>query len=233
MALLLKNNLVYLHIPKTGGNWMTKILTESGAVLAPFENKHASYDLVAGYMRRQQNRLNLNGDNIHYCAVVRNPLKWYESWFKYQTSKKFRAWGTNGKAKHWHIMSPINMEPMTDFNAFMQRINALHPGFAGFLFNAYVSNSNAIVLKNENIREDLASLNEKFDLGIEPSQIFESSEYGVSPNIGIEWDPEILAQTIKFEAATFEKYGYSPEDVVKIKHQNAKPKSHIAAHSPI
>ena len=112
MALLLKNGLLYLHIPKTGGNWLTKLLRDHGCVRLSIEDKHATYDLVAGRLRKRsfiERKFTLRGvESLHYMAVVRNPLTWYESWFKYQTSKQFKDWGQIRNVRKWHVMSSIN-----------------------------------------------------------------------------------------------------------------------------
>ena len=215
-----KNDLLYLHIPKTGGNWLTKLLEDHGCVRRQIETKHATYDLVAGRLRRRsflERKLTLRGlEKLHYMAVVRNPLTWYESWFKYQTSKMFKDWGQGRNARKWHVMSPLNGITQTDFNEFMLAIHHAHPGFVTAMYSAYVARAGAHVLKNETIREDFAALNARFSLGIPESTIFQTAEYGVSPKLPIRWDQAVLERTIELEKACFLTHGYGWEDVVTL-----------------
>ena len=41
MAVLLRNNAVFLHIPKTGGSWVTEVLESNGLVRRKFSHIHA------------------------------------------------------------------------------------------------------------------------------------------------------------------------------------------------
>jgi hypothetical protein len=220
MALLLRNDLLYLHIPKTGGNWLTKLLHDHGCVKSSIEHKHASYDLVAGRLRRRsfiERSFTLRHiENLNFIAVVRNPLKWYESWFKYQNSRGFGDWGKVRNAREWHIMSSINSIKQTDFNDFVMAIHSAHPGFLTSLYAAYTARSAANVLKNESIRDDFAAINARFSLGIPESAIFESAEYGVSPKIPILWDQKVFETTVALERAAFSAYGYGTDDVVTL-----------------
>ena len=221
MSLILKNNLLYLHIPKTGGNWLTKIMRSHGCVLREIESKHATYDLVSGRLRARsfiQRKLTLRGiENMKYMAVVRNPLKWYESWFKYQTSNGFRDWGEAGNPLLWHVMSSINLAKQRDFNEFVLAINREHPGFVTSLYAAYTARSSAIVLKNENIREDFARINSRFELGVSEAAIFESEEHGVSPKLPIVWDQKVLDEILSLEQACFRTYDYDWRDTVTVR----------------
>ena len=221
MSLILKKNLLYLHIPKTGGNWLSKIIRDHGCVLRSLEHKHATYDLVSGRLRARsfiERKLTLRGvENMQYMAVVRNPLTWYESWFKYQTSNNFRDWGEVGNPLKWHVMSSINSVKQNDFNEFVLAINQVHPGFVTSLYAAYTARSSAIVIKNETIRQDFASINSQFELGIPEAIIFESAEYGISPKLPIIWDQKVFEEILFKEQACFRTYGYKSDDVVTVR----------------
>lgn len=221
MALLLKNNLVYLHIPKTGGNWLSKLLLDNGCVRKSLEHKHATYDLIAGRLRRRsllERKLTLRGvKDLTYMVVVRNPLTWYESWFKYQCSRDFRKWGSRGNILKWHVMSPINGVVHSDFNEFVQSVHRAHPGFVTSLYASYTTGSAATILKNESIREDFSSINRKLQLGVPETSIFESAKYGESPKQEIVWDQKVFEETLRLEQSCFQAFEYDTENIVSIR----------------
>eukprot|EP01025_Chloroclados_australasicus_P050207 TRINITY_DN5746_c1_g1_i4.p1 TRINITY_DN5746_c1_g1~~TRINITY_DN5746_c1_g1_i4.p1 ORF type:complete len:188 (-),score=5.11 TRINITY_DN5746_c1_g1_i4:34-597(-) len=167
MAFLLNDRLIFLHIPKTGGNWLTKLLRQSDITMKKISDKHATYDLVSGQLQERSARpiFGLKKRQYEFFAVVRNPLTWYESWFKYQSYRfslgAFKDWGANGDPYNWHCMSPLNFGHIADFNDFMERVNERAPGFAGHLFCASTSNSGARILKAESIRSDLVRLSDE------------------------------------------------------------------------
>lgn len=216
MALLIQRRTVYLHIPKTGGIWLTGILHASGVRLRKVEAKHATYDLVLGRLRAQARlRFWRRWTDYRAFCVVRHPLTWYESWFRYQQARAFRDYGDVGSVPLWHPMAPLNGITASDFNAFMAQVNARVPGFAGHLFRSYTVNSGARVLKAETLRDDLAQLNRDWGLGLDDGRITGAQAANVSPPVPILWHPRILAQTIAHERAAFALYGYDPEGAVR------------------
>jgi hypothetical protein len=56
MALILKNDVLYLHVPKTGGNWLTATLKAEDLIIGSISHKHATYDYVVyrGTVMRQR-----------------------------------------------------------------------------------------------------------------------------------------------------------------------------------
>ena len=46
MSVLLKGGAVFLHIPKTGGSWVHKVLKDTGLSVGSFDHKHADFDRV-------------------------------------------------------------------------------------------------------------------------------------------------------------------------------------------
>ncbi len=151
MAWIVNRRTIYLHIPKTGGIWITRILKGSGVPLAKIEDKRATYDIVLGRLRCER-RLMIwrRWTDYRYFCVVRNPLTWYESWFRYLKSKGFRAYGAVGTTRIWHPMAPVNSIVGDDFTEFMNAMNDRCPGFAGHLFRSYTLNSGARVLRMSN-----------------------------------------------------------------------------------
>ena len=70
MALLLKNNAVFLHIPKTGGTWVRSVLQEFDLVQGPLGHGHSDFERAywhAGYITAFYDVLRI---------VERRPSEW-------------------------------------------------------------------------------------------------------------------------------------------------------------
>jgi hypothetical protein len=218
MSDVLSNNVFFLHIPKTGGNWVRTVIRRSGIkeIKTNKISKHANYDLLAGV---HQSRLIKPRGKIKYFCVVRHPLLWYQSWFRYQHDRGWRVWGEKSNSLKWHCLAGINMEKHDDFNKFMTYINRNAPGFLTYLYHSYVLSSDARYLKNENLRDELLSLNSEWNLGINESLILESKEVNVSVKSDIIWDEEVVAETLENEMPLIKKYGYGTDvsDLINIK----------------
>ncbi|MEM9017777.1 MAG: hypothetical protein AAGC68_12250, partial [Verrucomicrobiota bacterium] len=91
MALILKNGAVFLHIPKTGGTWVSKVLREEGLVACSMGHRHANWlHLLAPgnqglgrnleYAYKRVRFLRPRPRPFLFC-FVRHPLDWYESFY--------------------------------------------------------------------------------------------------------------------------------------------------------
>ncbi len=227
MATLLAQGVLYLHIPKTGGNWMTNILRDQGLVRGRVGNKHATFDMISDFRQKhlrgtlQRMRWTLGETvGLHHgltarpriVCVVRHPLSWYESWFKFQTARDWKTWGTRGDLRDWHAMADMNANAAPDFNAFMRNVNHNTPGYVTQLFARYVYGSGAEALHNETLAEDLVAFCQRVGLPVDSAAILAAPRLGESPAARIEWDPDVLRETIENERAAFRRYGYDPDD---------------------
>jgi len=207
LARILKNGLIYLHIPKTGGNWLTKVMLDQKIVIDKIGHKHASYDALLGndsssvLMRHKLKK-------FRYFCVVRHPLHWYESWFKYQTSRGWLDWGEAGNPADWHVMAEMNRNKSEDFNTFMRLVNKNTPGFVHQLFGSYTNGSNAYILKNETVALDFVALCGKLEINIDKEAVLRAPAYGVSPDLSISWEKEVLEETLENELPAFRRYNY-------------------------
>lgn len=224
MALLLKNGTVFLHIPKTGGNWVTRVLEESNLVAFRFSHKHADLKHLtfAGktWKKRLQNKLRYSlrkaqfGDQDPYMfCFVRHPLKWYESWFKYmsQPNRNWLSFAEASKAYGWHPNANIDGLGDVEFNQFVRNVIAKHPGYVTNLFDGYVSPQVNFVGKQENLRENLVTALEQADLDFDADFIRNFEDVGVSktPRSTIEWDPELRTQVLQLEQKCLQRFGYT------------------------
>ncbi len=92
MALLLRNGAVFLHIPKTGGTYVSKVLHELGLVTASLGHKHSDFartfwhdklhddlrvlrHLLRRFVRSRRAPVRMRPGAFAFC-FVREPLNW-------------------------------------------------------------------------------------------------------------------------------------------------------------
>lgn len=225
MALLLKDGSIFLHIPKTGGNWVTTVLREQNLVRAEFGHKHA--DLAHLFSRPAKRRLRnlpgwlgMLGARRHWArggkpfmfCFVRHPLTWYESWFKYmnQAHTNWRNFGDEKSLYDWHPNAVLNGLGSTDFNRFVRNVAARRPGYVTELYGAYTAPAVDFVGKQENLREDLIRVLTRLGLEFDEAFIRSHREVGVSSpqSVEVAWDAELRQQVEKLEYAGLVRYGY-------------------------
>lgn len=218
MALILKNNILYLHIPKTGGNWLTTLANEQNLIIGKLGHKHATYDYLMPRPRARSLR-SIFGPwrNLHGCptilCVVRNPLSWYESWFRYQTKGAWRDWGEAGNPKRWHVCAALNICKKMKFMEFLKCVNQRNPGFVTRFFGRYTQGANATILRNETLAQDFVKFAERMKLSVDSEVILKSRRIGESPKMDLAWDTEVLRETVENETAAFRAYGYKLPEI--------------------
>ena len=123
MALLLRDGSIFLHIPKTGGNWVTSVLRQQNLLRAEFGHKHSDFaHLFSRTPKRRveqlpnwlsmvgvKRRWARHGKPFMFC-FVRHPLSWYESWFKYmnQSHTNWYNFGDERSLNDWHPNAALN-----------------------------------------------------------------------------------------------------------------------------
>lgn len=201
----------FLHIPKTGCNWVRAIIKKSKTKKIEMAkiNKHATFDLLVGDNNNFSIKELFKEKKINFFCTVRNPLTWYESWFKYQTANNFKIWGKhkNLVASDWHCIEPLNMQKKT-FNEFIKFVNKSNPGFLTHLYYSYTI-SNAKVIKFENLKQEFLDLNKQWDMGIDEKLILNEAKINVSPKLNIIWSKKNYIETVENERSIFRKYNYS------------------------
>ena len=120
MAVVLKNA-VFLHVPKTGGEWARQVLWDAGLEhirLHPGEQKHAD---LAWFKEHPEY------DRPFRFAFVRHPLSWYRSFWKYQSDLEWR---------HIPEIDLCPPKPM-GYADFLRWVVDERPGFLGRLYERY------------------------------------------------------------------------------------------------
>lgn len=223
MALILKGGAVFLHIPKTGGNWVTAVLRECGLVQAHLGHKHADMSRLlapvdgrtgrpVGYFGLRKIVVALRPKPFMFC-FVRHPLKWYESWFKYmaQPARNWRAWGSEQDLFDWHPNAALNGCGADDFNQFVRNVAAKRPGYVTELYAGYTQPQLDQVGRQETLRQDLVAVLKRLNLNFDEDFVMNYQPVGVSPEPErkVEWEPELRARVLGLEQVALLRYGYA------------------------
>ena len=224
MALILKNGSIFLHIPKTGGNWVTHVLRKMNLIHSEVGQKHSDAARTihaistlrpasfSEFFLRKPIKSRLPTESIFIFTFVRNPISWYESWFKYQSqdSRKWCYFGTEGKITDWHPNAILNGLGHSDFNVFVKNVINKRPGYVSELMFSYTTSEVSFIGKQESIREDLCNAlsmaNEKYNEDL----IMSEKPFGVSMPLSsrINWNEKLKKEVIKLEWPSIVRFGY-------------------------
>jgi len=195
MALLLNNNMMFIHIPKTGGNWITEVLKINNLINRALPEKHDTPEII------KSKYPNINP--IKKFCFIRNPITWYESWFQYATMKNWRNWG-----KHkWHPCKRLNGLGDKAFNKFIENVIKHCPSYLSNLYSLYTKDCD-FVGKQEDLEKDLVKT-----LGIELKLI---DKIGVSKKLKIRWNKALKDKIIELEKDILIKYyGFRKPEIIK------------------
>ncbi len=231
MTIRLIDGTEFLHIPKTGGNWVTKILEDNNLIDRHLGcNMHDDYDRVlcgdrlgSGkdllrecgrmFVRKVRRTLLRRKDPIskpfRFC-FVRHPLSWYESWWKYMSGLGWNDWGIQNSADGWHPNSMLNGLGSDDFNEFIRNVIQARPGYVSELFFSYTKPGISFIGKNENLRDDLLKVFDHLGFSIDSNSVKNSDMVNVSKVSAdaIVWDPDLRKTVMMLELPALLHFGY-------------------------
>lgn len=82
MALLINETKVFYHIPRTGGNYVRSVIRAIGVNTREVHHPHSNI----------VDNIQLSG--LESFTVIRHPMDWYKSWYRY---REMRNWPDNHK----------------------------------------------------------------------------------------------------------------------------------------
>jgi hypothetical protein len=228
MALLLKNGSVFLHVPKTGGNWVTDVLTRMGLVRRLVGTKHSDAvrtlnalslpvrPTFRDVVRRRPVAPSIPKQKPFIFTFVRHPCSWYESWFKYQMQvhTNWRNFGVAGDIHNWHPNSVLNKLAATDFDAFVGYVQKHRPGYVSELLFSYTTPVVDFVGKQESIRDDLCTALGMAELDFDEDMVRASDRVGESKPakpVCIRWSQSLRAEVLRNEWPSLLRYGYESD----------------------
>lgn len=223
MAVILKGGSLFLHLPKTGGSWVTRVLHDSGLVERELRKPHKHLDArraVRAYRANSRARVGAfasrglfrpaePGVPFMFC-FVRHPVRWYESWYKYASHPEV-AWKRFGR-KGWHPNAMLDGLGDEDFSVFVRRVVERHPGYVSRMYRWYDQPGVAFVGRQERLRDDLVEVLRLLSVEFDEAAIRASKPLHVSPPPPrpIRWPPELLTEVQRLEQPAMARYGYAP-----------------------
>jgi hypothetical protein len=225
MPLQLKSGAIFLHVPKTGGQWVHHVLQEQGLIARQFGYAHADLNrsvYLAGCEHLQprigrslrrwiEDRLPRRAADRFLFCFVRHPLKWYESWYRYRRGKQHLP----RTVLPWHPHASLKGTVTGDFNEFLANAVTRRPGFVSELYASFTTPGIRFIGRQENLVEDLIhvlrQLNETFDEDFVRTYR-KVNESHVSKDV-ISWRPDLRLLLTRLELPALAHYGYlTPAD---------------------
>ena len=219
MALLLKSGGVFLHIPKTGGNWVTTALKEAGLVYRDFGyHKHLDWyrssecpSFQPFWRRFLPSSLWCDMRSVFTFCFVRHPLSWYESWWRYmsQTKVNWKHFVDNKNHLYWHPNAYLNGLGDCNFSNFVRNVQAKRPGYVSEMFSWYVHPSIGMVGKQENLRQDLVRALHMQNLNFDEQFFMDYPKVGVSQvREKLVWEESLREEMLRLEHVAITRHNY-------------------------
>lgn len=195
MALVLKCGGIFLHVPKTGGEWVRLILQELNLADYELGDKHADMDEVLYYAKFRSGRQFLlyvlrrkilrkvrmrPEEGFFKFCFVRHPLKWYESYWKFCSALGWPRWGEECDVARYHINAELNDCADDDFNGFVRKVVKKHPGYVTELYGRYTRCAD-FVGKQETLANDLLFVLQQLGIDVDAGFIQRFKPINVSP----------------------------------------------------
>jgi len=190
---------VFLHIPKTGGNWIITAIRKLGLELIEFDGSETYADAAHVYPEFER------------FTVIRNPLTWYPSYWT-----NCQIFGCGGLA--CLAISKDCEQNLDSFPNFMESVLRNHPAYLVGLYAQYAV-PGVEVLFTETIASGLSSVLNESEITYDP-HILET----LAPENRCASRPEYQGKTdypsgmvqrvVKSERALFDRYHNFDQGVV-------------------
>jgi len=242
MAYQLINGAEFLHIPKTGGSWVRAFLTDNQLLAHKRGHAHTDYDYNLlhdwlafsgkGHLKKALSRArerfltshqnaptNRTDQQVFRFCFVRHPLKWYESWWKFNMQKEWKEWGRQNSAKFWHVNSILNGLGDADFNQFVRNVIQARPGYVSELYFAFTKPGISFIGRTENLRDDLKYVLDTLGLPYNAALLHQKPKANISQAAPteIQWDPQLKKTVSLLELPGLIHFGYlQPEEYAEL-----------------
>jgi hypothetical protein len=222
VALLLRNDALFLHVPKTGGTWVTAVLRDLGLVRCRVVSKHADMEHVRHCARLQPGRY------LEACAkagprwqrrvrrgwkfcFVRHPLSWYESYWLFMRARGWNAWGVNRRGRpRWHPNAGLDGLGDDDFNLFVRRVLERRPGYVTRLFGQYATADVGFVGRQERLADDLLGVLRRIGAAYDETRVRAWPAVNASDlsQGRPKWDDGLRREVLRMEHDAIVRFGY-------------------------
>lgn len=195
MAIRLRNS-IFIHIPKTGGSWVSNVLTHSGLSVAYTSNQHAVLKDIHGDARYA------DWSELPSFAFVRHPLTWWQSFWAF---KRVTGWDYRNQIE-------VNCQN-DDFGKFIQCVLKKYPGYITAAFKHYTTGVTCVG-KMENLRADLKSFLRHFGERVNEPLLDSCGPVNLASNIS-DWQnkciypKDLRDEMLQSEREAVEMWGYT------------------------
>lgn len=231
MATLIKENALFLHIPKTGGSWIRHVLRRQGLVIMEWSHPHPDMMRILNFprmyprhfikqsLKHQSLTLHKKIKNSYKFCFVRNPFSWYESYWRFMTGLDWKSFHEERQLEYaqplkapWHPNAYLEGIGQKDFNPFMDTVLSEYPGYLTQMYGWYAPPQDIdFVGRTENLVDDLIHVLRHVGASFDEKAIRDTGRINTSPNRveRPEWDSDIKSAVRRLEAPIFERFGYN------------------------
>jgi hypothetical protein len=193
------NNAIYIHIPKTGGTYVRNMF-QACNIRTENPNRHQ-------FTTRKHSMLwQLDEDASYSFAFVRHPLRWYESFWKYQVNKWIKY-----EQNRWHPWRCLEACESNDFNEFISKIIEMEPGYVTRMYEWYLGPRGAQVVdfvgRTETLKDDLLCVLRELGHNINMPKAHSVPKANTTDWRKVpEWDPALKDKILELEKPTIERF---------------------------
>ena len=190
---------IFLHIPKTGGTWITNYFKETN-----MDHGDGQLGLHAHINGKVIRAMKDPIDDVVFC-FVRHPLTWYRSYWQMKkdlVSKRHGGW-----------IDTIVDQPFHDF---IKTVIEMEPGYLTSFFEGYTERSR-LIGKQESLREDLDDILRLLSIKYDRHHLFEKpKENSQAPYATYSHRLAKLLMDSEKDLITKYNYNYIPDGVLDV-----------------
>ena len=199
MMVLITDKVLFMHIPKTGGVWLSYAMRRAGMQPIMLGHQHNHFPQL----------LQLHDEEWYkkyfIFTMIRHPLTWYQSRWAF-------------RVKHgWRLGHPLDLNcASNDFHVFMDNILRYKPdGWVTWLYEQYINNVPGgidYVARLEYCVEDAIDIFTKANIDFDPSTIYntpranDSDMGGFSSKHWAVYTPELMERVLAVESKIIDRY---------------------------
>jgi hypothetical protein len=237
MALILDSGSIFVHIPKTGGSFVAKVLREAGVIRRSIGHIHAPPSAIVNSLTGMRALINVADvargrlperlrhphlrvtrslrteseyRGLRYFCFVREPVSWYQSFWTYMQARGSVDWMEQVDLGRGHPCAPLRPLGHPSFDRFLENVLRERPGFLCELFGAYTLSEPSFIGRQEFLTADLLVAGERLGVALDLELISSIPRINVAEARGraLKVSPTLIDEIRRMESSIYERYGY-------------------------